>query len=116
MKEEKKEKENLVSKKVQALEEKVRKQEESARKRLRIKRGRKKESEKGVLEGEQLIRKFLIVESRNPTQKWKIREEEQGVETGSERKKPKLIERNIVGSVDRKKDSDSRFEQSKSTK
>ena len=72
MKEEKKEKENLVSKKVQALEQKVRKQKESARKRLRIKRGRKNESQKGVLEREQLIRKFLIVEKKILHQKGRL--------------------------------------------
>ena len=63
----------------------------SLRKKLKGRRGRKKESEKGIKKGEQNIGKFLRrKEEKFPTPKRKILDVEEKEETGSEKKKMKL--------------------------
>ena len=56
---------------------------------MTVKRGRKKGSERGILPGEQNIRKFMLAERKVPTPKRKLEEgiQKEEYQEGSERKR-----------------------------
>ena len=95
--------ENKVRQKIKILEENVRKQEENNRRKIIVRRGRKKESERGILRGEQEIGKFLIKDVRIQTPKRKKLQEEEKDEIGSERKRRKMEERKPVFKSERER-------------
>ena len=97
-KEDKKEKEKedlkFVRGKIKKFEDKIVKEGTVERKILTVKRGRKKGSERGILTGEQNIRKFMLAERKVPTPKRKLEEgvQKEEYQEGSERKRRRLRE------------------------
>ena len=79
--------------KLRKIEDLMKKEENTGRRKVIARKGRRKESEKGIQEGEQSIRKFMITGQKISTPKRKLLEgngEEENIETGSERKRRKL--------------------------
>ena len=77
---------------IRKIEDLMKKEELEGRRKVVARRGRKKASEQGILQGEQSIRKFIISERKILTPKRKItegNEKEENMETGSERKRRK---------------------------
>ena len=80
------------------------KEENKGRRNVEIRKGRRKQSEKGILAGEQSIRKFLIQERKPSTPKRKFlegSEEEENMLEGSHKKRRKIETGRNIGNHER---------------
>ena len=82
-----------VKGKIKKIEDLMKKEEIKGRRNTETKKGRRKQSEKGILAGEQSIRKFLIQERKSSTSKRKFlegSEEGENMLEGSHKKRRKI--------------------------